>query len=139
MSNKHRAWRYWELLGEGRIDEALDMVSDSGTWWLLRHRSLHPVPEMKKYIRQVVETVPAQFFLHSAIEDGDNVMLEVESIGRQPDGAVWNNRFCFLVTMWGDKILHVKEYSDTQMQRDRGNQPAEFPRRQRVDASRGVS
>jgi ketosteroid isomerase-like protein len=107
------AWSYFELMGQGKLDEALDMLSDGGTFWGIRTRRLIPTPEMKVFIRRVFDKVPMTFTLHDAMEDGNRAILELESHAIRTDGNAYNNLYCIIITIFGGKILHVREYLDT--------------------------
>jgi len=113
MSNVDVAWRYFELISEGRIDEALDQLHDAGTFWSNRRRKLTPTPVMKGFIRDVLREVPMRFTLTNAMEDGRYAILELESHATRTDGKVYGNVYCLVITIFGGKILHVREYIDT--------------------------
>jgi ketosteroid isomerase-like protein len=113
MTKSDVAWSYFDLCGQGRIDEALALLDDSGTFWDVLTRDSVPMPRHKDAVRPALGIVPLRFELLSTIEAGDQVVLEVESHASLPDGDTYNNLYCFLITVRDGKILHVREYNDT--------------------------
>jgi ketosteroid isomerase-like protein len=118
VSASETAWSYFDLLTQGRIDEALDLLDDEGTFWNVRTRRTTPIPEMRPYIRSVFESVPMKFTLHDAIEGNDRAALEVESHAVRSDGGTYNNLYCFVITVRDGKVLHLREYLDTKAAQD---------------------
>ncbi len=110
---RHVAWAYWEHLNRREIEEAISLLNDAGTWWLLRTLTTTPMRDMKDHIRRVMQNVSMHFTLLDTIAEGDRVLLEVECVGPTPSGAEYRNRYCFIVTVWDGTILHVREYMDT--------------------------
>jgi ketosteroid isomerase-like protein len=106
-------WSYFELLSGGRVDDALNLLNDAGTWWNLIDRVAVPMPEYKQRIVVAAGSLPMTFTLHAAYETGDTVILEAESVATMPDGSTYNNCYCYVVTTFGDSILHVRVYPDT--------------------------
>jgi ketosteroid isomerase-like protein len=112
-SNADVAWRYFELQGQGRMEEALELLHDGGTFWNVRTRQWTATPDMKEYIRKVFDKVPMRFTLHNAMDAGDKAILELESHAVRTDGNIYNNQYCFVITVYDGKILHLREYLDT--------------------------
>lgn len=112
--NQEIAWAYWRLIGEGRIDEALERLNDAGTFWMNRTREAVPMAAMKRVSREMLKSIPGvQFTLHNSFEQGDQVLLELESHTVLSDGQPYNNVYCVVVTVSADTLLHVREYGDT--------------------------
>jgi ketosteroid isomerase-like protein len=108
-------WSYFELLSSGRLDEALCLLNDSGSWWNLIDRVAVPMREFKARIVVAARQLPMTFTLHGAYEAGDTVVIECESVATLPDGSSYNNRYCYVITMFGDTMLHVRVYHDTKV------------------------
>ena len=111
--NKEIAWAHWRLLNEGKLEESLEPLNDAGTWWNLSRREATPMLDFKTRIRRALGLIPIHFTLHTAIEEGDRVLMELESHATLPDGSLYNNVYCFLLTIWDDSVLHVREYYDS--------------------------
>jgi len=111
--NVEIAWSYFHLQGQGRMEDALELLHDGGTFWNVRTLESTTVPDMKTYIRKVFDKVPMTFTLHNAFEDGDHAILEMESHATRSDGETYNNRYCFVIKIFEGKILHLREYLNT--------------------------
>jgi len=112
-SNKEIAWSYFEYFNQGRIEEALALLDDSGTWWNTLNRKTTTMPRMKAATRKIAPLVPWKFTLHHALEDGDKVALDLESHAMLPNGKLYNNVYVYVFTMRNGKILHCREHADT--------------------------
>ena len=108
------AWSFWALLGEGRVDDAVDLLDEDGVYWVSTFdaRGERPMATMKDFFRKVIPAVPMTFTKHDALVSGDRVALEVESFADTPLG-VYNNRYCFIMTVRNGRIVRVHEYVDT--------------------------
>ncbi len=108
------AWSYWALLGEGRVEEALELLDDDGIYWVSTYgaRDERPMSVMKEFFRKAVPAVPMTFTKRGALASGDRVALEVESYAETP-GGIYNNCYCFMMTVRDGKIVRVHEYVDT--------------------------
>ena len=114
MKNKDIAWSYFEHLNHGRFDEAFALFGPGAKWWVSSRRCATEVAAtMKAATRELFGVVPMQFTLHGAIEEGDQVSLEIESHAPLADGKVYNNVYCFVFTLRGGKVVDVHEYADT--------------------------
>jgi ketosteroid isomerase-like protein len=111
-SNTEIAWSFFELESQGRLEEALELLGEDGTWWNVRTRQAVPMSEMKASIPKFLAQVPIRFDLHNAMADGDRVILEMESHAVRADGKEYNNVYCFVITVSGGKIQHAREYLD---------------------------
>jgi ketosteroid isomerase-like protein len=109
------AWSFWSLLGEGRVEEALALLDDDGFYWVssFGDRDDRPMRTMKEFFRRAVAAVPMTFTKRGALVSGDRVALEVESYAQTPEG-LYNNCYCFIMTVHDYKIVRVNEYVDTQ-------------------------
>ena len=112
-SNKEIAWSYFELVGEGRIDEAMALLHDAGTLWSSGPRKAIPMRTQKETAAAILRAVPMKFTLLDAIAEGDKVVLELESHAPADDGTEYNNVYAFIITLFQGKILHIREHADT--------------------------
>ena len=108
------AWRFWSLLGEGRAEDAVSLLADDGVYWvgLGGARDERPMVEMKDFFRTATAAVPMSFSKLDALVSGERVALEVESYADTPCG-VYNNHYCFVMTVRDGRIVRVHEYLDT--------------------------
>jgi len=112
VTNKEIAWRYFELIGEGRIAEAQDLLLDEGTLWSSGPRKAIPLSTQKATAADILRAVPMKFTLLDAIAEGDKVALEIESHAKTEDGDDYNNVYVFIMTISDGKILHIREHAD---------------------------
>jgi ketosteroid isomerase-like protein len=112
-TNADIAWSFFVTLNERRIDDAMAMLDDAGTWWNVGPRTAVPMPTFKLSGAAIMRLMPMQFTLHHAIEQGNTVLLEAESESPRPGGGTYNNRYCYVIELSGGRILHVREYPDT--------------------------
>jgi ketosteroid isomerase-like protein len=112
-ANAEVAWAFFDRLGRGRIDEALGLLDDEGTWWHVRGRVAYPMRLHKQRLARAWSIVPLEFTLHRAVEDGDVVVLEIASHAELPGGGDYDNRYCYVITVADGRLRHVREYSDT--------------------------
>src|SRR5688572_7918018 len=89
------------------------MLDDHGTWWNVGPRSGVPIAAFKESAREILALMPMRFTLLGAIEEGERVLLEVESRSPRPDGGEYNNRYCYVFELAGSRVRHVREYPDT--------------------------
>jgi len=112
-SNKEICWSYFELLNEGRVEEALALLDDAGSWWNTLNRKSTTMQKMKAATRKIAPLVPFKFTLHHALQDGDTVALDLESHATLPTGKLYNNVYAYIFTMQDGKILSCREHADT--------------------------
>jgi len=110
--NKDAAWSYFQLLNEKRIDDAVALLDEEGSFWSLRTQKRTPTREQMQYLRANTAHIPIRFTLHNAVEDGDHVALEISSHAELDDGFVYDNLYCFVIHMRNGKIFEVREYLD---------------------------
>lgn len=107
------AWSFFDLMSQGRIEDAVAVLDDEGTFWEVMTRDTVRMPDHKVALAGSLKIVPMTFTQHSLLELGEQVVIEVESSADLEDGSIYNNLYCFILTIRGDKILHVREYMDT--------------------------
>jgi ketosteroid isomerase-like protein len=108
-TNTEIAWSFWENVNRGRVEDALNILNDSGTWWSLRSGTTIPMSEMKGLIPKSFPPQRVILTLLDAIETGDRVVLEVKREVSSEDGVKNStNQYCFVLTMLGETILHSK-------------------------------
>lgn len=104
---------FFDLLNKGRVDDAMAVLDDAGTWWNVGPRTAVLMTTFKISGAQIMRLMPMRFILHGVIAEGDTVLVEVESISPKPGGGTYDNRYCYLLVVRGNLILHVREYPDT--------------------------
>lgn len=107
------AWSYFEHLTNGELDAAAALLDDEGTWWTCGSRDTKPMAVHKELFPKAMAMVPFRFTLRQAVAEGDTVVLELESHAVMPDGEPYDNVYSFIITMRGDLLSEVREYSDS--------------------------
>ena len=77
-----------------------------------------------------------QFTLHNAIEDGDQIALEMSSHAEMADGFVYEQQYCFVISIRDRKIFELREYLDTGLAQEMIERCAEASQiREQLDAT----
>jgi uncharacterized protein len=120
--NVEIAWSFFALLRDGRFDEALGLLDDSGTHWGGSFPyNEHPLSGFKAKLRLVeqgVHDTPMGFVLVDSIAQGDRVVLELRNDGRLPDGRAYEMVYCVVLRVRDGRIVDIREYADTAYNRD---------------------
>lgn len=111
------AWSFFSALREGRFDDALDLLDDSGTHWggSFPYRD-HPLAGFKAKLRLIekgVHDTPMGFVLVDSVAQGDRVVLELRNDGKLPDGRPYEMVYCFILRIRDGRIVGIREYADT--------------------------
>lgn len=122
VGNARIAWSFFAALRDGRFDEALDLLDDSGTHWggSFPYRE-HPLAGFKAKLRLVeqgVHDTPMGFVLVDCIAQEDRVVLELRNDGKLPDGRAYEMVYCFILRIRDGRIASIREYADTAYNRD---------------------
>jgi ketosteroid isomerase-like protein len=120
-ANKALCARLFERFSAGDIPGVMDLMTDDATWWLPGKQGQLPVTgnRSKAQIARLFNAMesqlegPLRMTVKSAIGEGDQVAMEVESLGHLKNGRVYNQEYHFRITMRDGKISAVREYLDT--------------------------
>jgi ketosteroid isomerase-like protein len=110
-----------ELLGAlARADTktVLDLYADDFELWTpgnLPFSGIHTREEIAPLMDGVLGAFPAglSFEITGMTAEGDRVAVEAESRGEHVSGALYQNRYHFLLVIRDGRILRLKEYMDT--------------------------
>lgn len=111
----------WTAFGKGDLKTAFGNMSDNVSWvvpgttpnvsGLKRGKD-----EILKFMSGVGSIFPEG--LNSEIKktfcDGDTVIIELTNRGKVSNGKSYENEYCFIFELEGDKIRRIREYVDTQ-------------------------
>jgi len=120
-ANKSIAARFFELLSSGNTADALNLLSDDATYWILGDPSVMPSagPNSKTKMARIFGAMASQMSKgmriapKDMIAEGDQVAIEAESYGELDNGRVYNNRYHIRMTIRDGKITDAREYLDT--------------------------
>ena len=107
------ACSFFDLLNESRVEDAMAVLDDAGSWWNVGPRTAVPMTSFKQSGTEIMKIMPMRFTLHGVIAEDDTALLEVESTSPKPGGGTYNNRYCYVMVVRDSRILHVREYPDT--------------------------
>jgi ketosteroid isomerase-like protein len=99
-----------QKISDGEVIEAIDLLEETGTYWALSYGEMR-MSGMKAFLSEALVRVPMTFTVHDGLVQEDRVALEVESYAETANG-IYNNHYCFIMTVRGEKIVRVKEYTD---------------------------
>ena len=120
-SNKAVAARLFERFSAGDIAGVMDLFTDDATWWLPGKPGQLPVvgTRSKAQIARLFHAMTSQLegplamTVKNAIAEGDQVAMEVESLGHLKNGRTYNQEYHFRITLREGRISGVREYLDT--------------------------
>jgi uncharacterized protein len=120
-ANKAACARLFERFSAGDVPGVLELMSDDATWWLPGKPGQLPVTgtRSKAQIAKLFHAMegqlegPLKMTVKSAIAEGDEVAMEVESLGRLKNGRTYNQEYHFRIRLQDGKIRAVREYLDT--------------------------
>lgn len=121
QTNKAIAAALFDRFTAGDLPGVLDMLADDATWWLPGKPGQLPVVgnRNKSQITKLFHSMTAQLegplkmTVKSAIAEGEQVAMEVESLGHLKNGRTYNQEYHFRITVRDGKISAVREYLDT--------------------------
>jgi len=116
--NKKLVSEFFEHFSNGEIDDAFAIVDDDVSWWVPGDLPFSGTKSKAEYL-QVVGSIQRgfpnglQLKATSMIAEGNKVAVEVESYGEHVNGRKYINKYHFLITIEGGKMIEVREYMDT--------------------------
>jgi hypothetical protein len=75
------AWRPWERIGAGEVDQGLALLDDGGTWWEMATRTEQPMARMKALLAETVSLFPMLFAHVGPIVEDTQVALMGDLLG----------------------------------------------------------
>jgi uncharacterized protein len=111
---------FFSVFSTGDVDKILACLTNDATWWVSGK-----IPQMSgeysktalgNLLRQAV-TLYKDHALRikpsSMISEGERVAVEADGYAELSDGRLYVNQYHFRIDVEGERIRHVKEYSDT--------------------------
>jgi uncharacterized protein len=120
-ANKAVCAQLFERFSAGDIAGVMDLMADDATWWLPGKPGQLPVvgtrnkAQIAKLFHAMASQLegPLKMTVKSAIGEGDQVAMEVESLGHLKNGRTYNQEYHFRMVVQGGRISAVREYLDT--------------------------
>lgn len=119
-ANKQIALRFLALAFEMKMDEAMSLLCDDATWWVIGDPERVKVAgdkdaartrRMMSNMHRVLPYGMQQRVLGLTAE-GDRVAVELEAEGKWHDGRTYRNRYHFLIQLRDEKVSSIREYMD---------------------------
>jgi len=118
MTPKETVSTFFTHFSAGEIDTAFELVADNATWWVPGDLPFSGTKSKSEYL-QVVAAIQSGFpdglslVVTSIIAEDSTVAAEVASNGLHANGKTYSNKYHFLITVEGGKMVTIKEYMDT--------------------------
>ena len=116
-ANKALVARFFEAFSASRFDDALDLMDDSGTWWVSGTTDIsgtYSKEEFRELATGITGGTKAGVQLTSTgmTAEGNRVAAEAVSDGETLEGKRYQNKYHFLFELRDGKITAVREYMD---------------------------
>jgi ketosteroid isomerase-like protein len=117
--NKALVRAYFRAISESRAADAWAMLADDAIWTVGGHSPLagtYTKPQLGALTERVILARLVnglKITLGRVIAEADTVAAEFTSTGERPDGVIYNNHYCFLLTIKEGKLWRCTEYLDT--------------------------
>lgn len=120
-TNKQVALRFLDCAFNMRMDEAISMLTDDATWWVVGDPQRLRVAGLKNRD----QTIRMLANMHKVLPNGmahqitgmtaehERVAVEVEAEGLWKDGKVYRNTYHFLFRVRNNRVSVIREYMDT--------------------------
>jgi uncharacterized protein len=115
----------WDAFVTGDTKKAFANMSDNVSWVV--PGTLPNVSGLKrgkdeilKFMSGVGQVFPEglKAEIRKTFCDGDTVIVELTNRGKVSNGKTYENEYCFIFELEGDKIRRIREYVDTQKAKD---------------------
>ncbi len=121
-ANKQLARDFMDAMSSGEAERILALYSDDVSVWTagsLPFSGLHDRSEVAALCKGLLGAFPEglQFSIQSMTAEGERVAVEAEGLGTHANGKVYHQRYHFLLIIRDGKIVHMKEYFDTELTR----------------------
>lgn len=107
---------------DGLVDSAIDLLAPDATWWVIgdpakvKVSGLKDRPRIERMLTNLRGVFPdgMQRSIEGVTAEGERVAIEARSTAQTVNGLVYSNHYHFLVVVRGGRVVHVREYMDTQ-------------------------
>jgi ketosteroid isomerase-like protein len=124
-ANKEIVREFLSVFSRGDVPGIVDRLHPDATWWVSGTMPGLSATYTRQQMSELLIGVTAVYKLGalritplSMIAEAAMVAVEAESYAELNNGRVYNNFYHFLFEIADGKILHVKEYMDTQHAHD---------------------
>ncbi len=122
-ANRQRALDFFAAMNRGDTDAIVAAYAEDGSCWTSGATLISGTLDLKQIrsgARAIFEAFPdgLEFIIHGITAEGERVAVEAESRGHHVSGRFYNNLYHFLLEFRDGKLLHLREYMDTEMVTD---------------------
>jgi ketosteroid isomerase-like protein len=103
-----------QLFVEAMADEMQWVWMGSGQWSKIFNGKAEVLGKLWSAVRQTLKP-PYKVMANNIMADGDYVTVEATGQNTTPDGAVYQNKYCWVCRIVSGKICELKEYMDTDL------------------------
>jgi uncharacterized protein len=116
--NKAIAVSLLENMSNLKTEAMLDAIADDGRWWVLGGTYFGETlnkDQLRKSLRSMAIGMPngLNLKISRVIAEGDNVVVEAEGNARSAGNKTYNNKYVWVLTIRGGKVVEGREYMDT--------------------------
>jgi len=117
--NKQLVLDFMEALSRGDVDAVINAYAEDGKVWT-SGTTLISGTKTKDEIREgtaaIMDVFPEgiTFTVIAMTAEGERVAVEAESYGKHVSGRTYTNKYHFLFVFRDGKLVHLKEYMDTE-------------------------
>ena len=120
--NREIARDFIDALSSGDADRILGCYAKDATVWTagaLPFSGLHTTSEVPALCAGLLGAFPEglRFTIKALTAEGERVAIEAESRGHHISGQEYHQRYHILIVIRSGKIVHMKEYFDTELAR----------------------
>lgn len=117
--SKNLVRAYFQAISDNRPGDAWSMLAEDAVWTVGGHSPLAGT-YTKTQLGELTEKVilarlvdGLRIELKRIVAEDDTVAVEFEGTGTRSDGMIYNNHYCFLLTVKDGKLWRCTEYLDT--------------------------
>lgn len=118
--NKEITQTFLDIFSTGNVNAILNCLHDNATWWISGKIDGISGTYSKTEIGELLSGVTSAYkqgalpvrVLGMTAEE-DRVAIEAESYAELHNGKIFNNQYHFLLKVADEKVIQVREYSDT--------------------------
>jgi ketosteroid isomerase-like protein len=117
--NKALVRRYFQAVSDNRPADAWALLSEDAIWTVGGHSPLTGTYTKEALAKLTEGTILARMVdgirieLGRVVAESDTVAAEFTSTGQRYDGKLYNNHYCFLLTVKNGELWRCTEYLDT--------------------------
>ena len=121
-ANKQLVEQFFESSNAGDLESSIGLIADDIEWTEFgttslagTHRGIQELQEklLGPLFSQLKQGIHME--VRRLIAEGDTVVAETRGTAETLDGRVYNNTYCWVITIRDGKFSKVTEYSDTEL------------------------